>query len=75
MGNNENRNFVVIKFLLHLYPEKVDENTIKCIRAFGQGSIGAMQFFIMAVTGMNFYVLHAGLSPLVMMIIGIGFKG
>ena len=45
-------NSVVKKFLLHLHPNKVDENAIRFTRTFGFGGIAALLFVILATTGM-----------------------
>ncbi len=52
MGNHKNKHSVVVKFLLHLHPKKVDENAVKYSRTFGLGGISALLFVILATTGM-----------------------
>jgi quinol-cytochrome oxidoreductase complex cytochrome b subunit len=52
MGSNEIKHSVVVKFLLHMHPKKVDENAVKYTRTFGLGGISALLFVVLATTGM-----------------------
>ena len=52
MNNSDKKNSVVLSFLLHLHPKKVDGNALKYTRTFGLGGIAALLFIILAVTGM-----------------------
>ena len=52
MNNPDKKNSVVVKFLLHLHPKKVDENSLRYTRTYGLGGIAALLFVILAVTGM-----------------------
>ena len=50
--DTEKNSSVVVTFLMHLHPRKVDRNTIKFNRTFGLGGIAALLFVILAATGL-----------------------
>jgi len=51
MNNPKEKRSVLVKFLLHLHPLKVDVNAIKYTRTFGLGGIAALLFVMLASTG------------------------
>jgi len=50
--NTAGHSKAITKLLLHLHPNKVDEQSIKFTRTFGLGGIAALLFVILFVTGM-----------------------
>ena len=50
--NTAGHSRAITKLLLHLHPNKVDEQSIKFTRTFGLGGIAALLFVILFITGM-----------------------
>jgi len=48
----QNKNAIIINFLMHLHPKTVNVQAIKFTRTFGLGGINALLFVILAVTGL-----------------------
>ncbi len=47
-----NKHGVLVSFLLHIHPKKIDSEAVKFNRSFGLGGLAAMLFVILFITGL-----------------------